>query len=285
MGQLRDRMEGDLLLRGYSPLTRTRYVWCAKRFAAYYQRSPAEMGEAEVRAFLLHLVESGKSVSIRKLYVAGLKFLYAVTLGRPEAVAGIPWPRVRRPLPDVLSGSEVERLLGAVESRKHRMVLMAAYGAGLRVGEACRLSVADIDSGRGVIHVRDGKGGRDRYVVLPGRLLLALREYWRIERPVGVRLFPGRKCGTCVSPESVRHALRKAVATCGLTKKVTVHALRHAFATHLLEGGTDLRTIQILLGHNSIRTTVGYLHISASRIARTRSPLDVLGTPDGAVLG
>jgi len=217
--------------------------------------------------------------------VAGLKFLYTVTLGRPEEVAGIPWPRVRRPLPDVLSGSEVERLLAAVELCKHRMVLMAAYGAGLRVSEACSLSVGDIDSVRGVIHVRDGKGGRDRFVVLAGRLLLALREYWRIERPSGSRLFPGRKSGGCVSPESVRRALHKAVAACGLTKKVTVHALRHAFATHLLEGGTDLRTIQILLGHNSIRTTVGYLHISAARIARTKSPLDLLGTPEGAVLG
>jgi site-specific recombinase XerD len=188
-------------------------------------------------------------------------------------------------MPDILSGSEVARVLAAVGSRKHRMVLMAAYGAGLRVSEACSLSVGEIDSARGVIHVRDGKRGRDRYVMLADRLLLALREYWRIERPAGTRLFPGRAPGGCVSQQAVRDALRKAVAVCGLTKRVTVHTLRHSFATHLLEGGTDLRTIQELLGHNSIRTTVGYLHVSAARIGRTKSPLDVLGTPDGAVLG
>ena len=153
------------------------------------------------------------------------------------------------------------------------------------MSEACSLSVGDIDSARGVIHVRDGKRGRDRYVMLPERLLLALREYWRTERLAGTRLFPGNGPGHCVSPEAVRKALHKAVAACGLTKHVTVHSLRHAFATHLLEGGTDLRTIQELLGHTSIRTTVGYLHVSTARIGRTRSPLDLLGTPDGAVLG
>jgi site-specific recombinase XerD len=243
------------------------------------------MGEAEVRAFLLHLLGAGKSPSVLKMQVAALKFLYSVTLGRPEEVVGIPWPKVQRRLPDILSGSEVGRLLAAVTSRKYRMVLMAAYGAGLRVSEACSLSVTDIDSPRGLIHIRDGKRGRDRYVMLPDRLLSALREYWRSERLGGQLLFPGREPSRCVSPEAVRDALRKSVAVCGLTKRVTVHSLRHAFATHLLEDGADLRTIQELLGHNSIRTTVGYLHVSSAHIARTRSPLDLLGTPDGAVLG
>jgi len=285
MGQLRARMEEDLRLRCYARGSRAEYLRCAGHFARYHRRSPAEMGEAEVRAFLLGLVDAGRSAAVLKMHVAALKFLYAVTLRRPEEVVRIPWPKVRRRLPDILSGSEVERVLAAVERRKYRMVLMAAYGAGLRVSEACSLCVGDIDSKRGLIHVRDGKRGRDRYVMLPERLLLGLREYWRIEHPVGQRLFPGRGPGRCVSPEAVRDALREAVASCGLTKRVTVHSLRHAFATHLLEGGADLRTIQELLGHNSIRTTVGYLHVSAARIGRTRSPLDVLGTPDGAVLG
>lgn len=278
-------MEGDLRLRCYATGSRAEYLRCAGHFARYQRRSPTVMGETEVRAFLLHLLDSGKSPSVLKMHVAALKFLYSVTLGRPEEVVRIPWPRVRRRLPDILSGSEVERLLGAVVSRKHRTVLMAAYGSGLRVSEACSLAVPDIDSKRGLIHVRDGKRGRDRYVMLPVRLLAALREYWRLEHPTGTRLFPGRGPGRCVSPEAVRDALHKAVASCGLAKRVTVHSLRHAFATHLLEDGTDLRTIQELLGHNSIRTTVGYLHVSAARIGRTRSPLDLLGTPGGAVLG
>jgi site-specific recombinase XerD len=285
MAQLRARMEEDLRLRCYRPGTRAEYLRCAGHFAAHFGRSPTTLGEAEVRAFLLHLLETGKGPTVVKMHVAGLKFLYGVTLRRPEEVVRIPWPKVRRRLPDILSGSEVARVLAAVVRRKYRMVLMAAYGAGLRVSEACSLCVGDIDSKRGLIHVRDGKRGRDRYVMLPERLLLGLREYWRIEHPVDQRLFPGRGPGRCVSPEAVRDALRGAVAECGLTKRVTVHTLRHSFATHLLEGGTDLRTIQELLGHNSIRTTVGYLHVSAARIGRTRSPLDVLGTPDGAVLG
>ncbi len=285
MGQLRDRMEADLRLRCYSKGTQAEYLRCAKHFARYHWRSPAAMGEAEVRAFLLHLLKSGKGPSVVKMHVAAVKFLYEVTLQRPEEVVRIPWPKVARPLPDVLSGSEVERLLSAVESRKYRMVLMAAYGAGLRVSEACGLSVEDIDSPRGLLHIRDGKRGRDRYVMLPTRLLLALREYWRLEKLAGPRLFPGSVPGQCVSQGAVRAALRKAVTACRLTKRVTTHTLRHSFATHLLEGGTDIRTIQVLLGHASIRTAAIYTHISVSHIGRTRSPLDLLGTPEGAVLG
>ena len=285
MGQLRNRMEEDLRLRCYAAGSRYEYLRCIKLFAKFHWRSPMEMGEAEVRSFLLSLVEAGKSAAVLKMHVAALKFLYCVTLGRPQEVMRIPWPRVRRSMPDILSGSEVERVLAAVESRKPQLVLMAAYGAGLRVSEACSLSVEQIDSARGVIHVRNGKRGRDRYVPLPTRLLVALREYWRVEGLVGPYLFPGRGQGLCVQPNVVRRALRKAVAACGLTKHVTVHTFRHCFATYLLEIGTDLRMIQELLGHSSIRTTVVYTHISAARIARTRSPLDLLGTPEGAVLG
>ena len=285
MGQVRDRMEEDLRLRGYRTETRRGYLRSARRFAAYFWRSPRVMGEAEIRAFLLHLQDEGKGPAVLKMHVAGLKFLYAVTLGRPEEVVRIPWPKVPRPLPDILSGTEVGRLLAAVEPRRCRMVLMAAYGAGLRVSEACSLHARDIDAQRGMIHVRDGKRGRDRYVMLSQRLLLALREYWHLEHPGKLQLFPGRGPGGCIHPEAVRKALRKAVVVCGLTKHVTVHSLRHGFATHLLEAGGDLPTIQELLGHSSFRTTLGYLHVSAARIARTKSPLDLLGTPEGKVLG
>ncbi len=278
-------MEEDLRLRCYRPATRAEYVRCAAKYAEHFGRSPREMGEAEIRAFLLHLIESGKHPSVVKMHVAALKFLYAVTLLRPEAVVRVPWPKVQRPLPDILSGSEVERLLGAVKSRKHRMILMSAYGAGLRVGEACTLSVKDIDAKRGLIHVRNGKRGRDRYVMLSTRLLLALREYWRMEGLTGEHLFPGQGPSRCIQPEAVRKALAQAVAACGLTKRITVHTLRHSFATHLLEDGADIRTIQVLLGHNSIRTTVTYLHVGAALVGRTKSPLDLLGTPEGAVLG
>lgn len=285
MGQLRVRMEEDLRLRGYAARTRSQYVGCVRKFAAYFGRSPVAMGAKQLRAFVVHLLDAGKTAAVVKMHVAALRFLYVVTLSRPEEVAGLAWPKIRNPLPDILSGSEVERVLGAVASRKHRMVLMAAYGAGLRISEACALRAEDIDSKRGLIHVRNGKRGRDRYVPLPTRLLLALREYWRIERVTGPCLFPGKDLRTHVSFEPVRDALRKAVAACGLSKRVTVHTLRHSFATHLLEGGTDLRTIQELLGHRSIKTTARYVHIGAARLARTRSPLDLLGTPEGEALG
>lgn len=285
MGQIRDRMEGDLRLRGYRERTVAEYLRCAGKFAAYFGRSPYRLGQAEVREFLLHHMEAGRAPGTLKVYTGALRFLYAVTLNRPEEVAGLPWPKMRRTLPDVPSGTEVELLLSAITSVKSRVVLTAAYGAGLRLGEACRLCVGDIDSKRMLIHVRDGKRGRDRYVMLSTRLLEVLRAYWRNERPTGEYVFPGE--GRCphIGLETVQRSLKRAVRQCGLTKRVTAHTLRHAFATHLLEGGTDLRTIQALLGHESIRTTQTYVHVTLSHLRRTRSPLDVLGTPEGEALG
>ena len=286
MGHLRTRMEEDLKLRAYRPSTQELYLAAVRRFAAYFMRSPAEMGEEEIRKFLLHLVDDRKvSPACVKTHVAGLKFFYSITLGRPEEVARIPWPKVRKPLPDILSGTEVECLLGAVESVMHRAVLMAAYGAGMRISEACSLCVGDIDRKRGVIHIRDGKGRKDRYVMLSQRLLVALEAYWRQVRPPGPHLFPGQKPGCSIGDAAVGQALHKAVEGCGLTKRVTPHALRHAFATHLLELGTDIRIIQVLLGHSSIRTTARYAQVSTSHIARTPSPLDLLGTERAESLG
>jgi len=286
MGEVCRRMTEDLKLRGYRPGTVSEYLRCARAFVAHYMRPPSELGEREIRGFLLYLLVVRKvSPATEKVYLAAIRFLYTHTLGRPEEVVRIPWPRVRRSLPVVLSGTEVTRVLAAVESVKHRAIVTAAYGAGLRIGEACALCVEDIDSRRMVIHVRDGKRGRDRYVMLPQRLLDLLRTYWRAARPPAPYLFPGQKPGTTISAEAVREALHRATRVAGLRKRVTPHTLRHGFATHLLESGTDLRTIQELLGHGSIRTTARYTHISTRHIARTRSPLDLLGTPEGAVLG
>jgi len=278
-------MEEALRLHHYRERTIGEYLRCAGKFAAHFGRSPFRLGQEEVRGYLLELEAAGRKPGTMKAHCGALRFLYGVTLGRPEVVAGIQWPKERRELPDIPSGSEVLDLLGAVECRKHRMVLMLAYGAGLRLGEACTLRVQDIDSQRMLIHVRDGKRGRDRYVTLSPRLLETLREYWRAERPTGPYLFPGERTRETVSLDSVQSALQRAVRRCGLAKRVTPHTLRHAFATHSLESGTDLRTLQVMLGHDSIVTTQRYLHLTTAHLARTRSPLDLLGTPEGEKLG
>jgi site-specific recombinase XerD len=277
MGQLREKMLEDLKLRRYRPGTIEAYLRCARAFAAYHRRPPEEMGEEEIRKFLLHLIDERKaSPSSHKMYLAAVKFLYGVTLGRPEVAVRLPWPKVPTTLPDILDGDEVERLLVSVESLMHRAILMTAYGAGMRIAEACSLCVGDIDSARGLIHIRDGKRGRDRFVMLPRRLLVFLREYWKAVRPTGPRLFPGQKEGRSITPSAVRAALAQAVAAAAITKRVTPHVLRHCFATHLLEGGEDIRTIQVLLGHSSIRTTARYTQVSKRHIGRTQSPLDRL---------
>lgn len=286
MGQLRERMVQDLKLTGYSPVTARIYLHYAKYFAKHFKRSPDEMGESEVRAFLLHLLDERKLEhnSYRQAYAA-LKFLYTVTLKRPFEVHSIPRRRRRpKPLPDVLAGSEVRAVIRAVEDLKYQVLTMAIYGAGLRVTEACQLRVEDIDSLRMLIHVRHGKGGKDHYVMLSQRLLQALRQYWVKRRPDDF-FFPGRTKPGHLSPESVRVALRHAAAKAGVGKRVTPHLLRHSFATHLLETGTDLAVIQALLGHRYLESTAGYTRVSSRTIRRVQSPLDVLGTPAGRPLG
>jgi integrase/recombinase XerD len=277
MGQLRDKMKDDLRLRGYSLKTCKEYVRCATKYVAFHRRPPSEMGESEVRAFLLHLSgKQGCSAANHKMHVAAIRFLYGVTLERPELAARIPWPRVPITLPVVLDGTEVERLFECLGSIKYRAVLMTVYATGMRISEACGLHVSDIDSRRGVIHIRRGKGNRDRYVMLSPRLLVCLREYWRATRPKGPELFPGRDPHTSVSVDAVRAALSTAVKNAGIQKRVIPHLLRHSFATHLLEAGEDIRTIQVLLGHGSIRTTARYTQVSQRHVARTQSPLDRL---------
>jgi integrase/recombinase XerD len=285
MGELYNRMARDLKLKNLAVGTQTQYLACCRRFAAYHWRSPSELGLEEVKEFLGHLMAGGGSVERLKMHVAGLKFLYEVTLDRPEVASKLPWPKVPHKKPDILSGTEVEKVLSAMASLVPTMVVLTAYGAGLRLSEACRVRVEDIDSKRGVIHVRLGKGDKDRYVMLSERLLRALRGYCL---KTGVRegyLFPGRKKGKHLTPSAVRISLKEAVKAAKLKKRVTAHTLRHAFATHLLELGTDIRTIQVLLGHASIRTTARYTQVSRQHVARVKSPLDVLGTRKAAALG
>lgn len=284
MGKIRNKMIADLELGNYSPNTKEAYVRIAAAFVRHFRRPPEQMGEHEVRTYLLNRMERVKPATVA-IDLAAIKFLYEVTLDRPQVVARIPWPKIPKPLPDILSGSEVSSLLEAVESIKHRTILTTAYGAGLRISEACSLQVRDIDSQRMVIKIRRGKGAKDRYVPLAKTLLAALRAYFKQTKPPKPWLFPGGTPDHPIGPDAVRDALRKAVTKIGLKKRVTPHMLRHAFATHMLESGADIRLIQMILGHSSIRTTQRYTQVSTAHIARIESPLDKLGTEEGKVLG
>ena len=287
MGVLRQRMTEDLKLKGFARSTQESYLYYAQRFANHYAgRSPLRLGEREVRRFLLELVETDViGPSTQAVCLAALKFLYKVTLRRPEVVAHIPSPRRPVPQPQVLSGSEVEKLLGCIRPLRSRTLCTLLYATGLRIREACGLKPEDIDSQRGLLFVRQGKGRRDRHVTLGERLVVVLRDYWRVTRPSGPYLFPGKVEGTHLSPDAVQRAMRRAAKAAGIRKRVSPRVLRHCFATHLLEMGVDLRIIQVLLGHTDIATTLRYVHVARERLATIKSPFDVLGTPEGKPLG
>jgi site-specific recombinase XerD len=273
-------MQDDLKLKNYAPGTVGQYLSCARRFVEHFGVSPVSLDEQAVRRYVLDMAGERSPATV-KMHVAAIRFLYEVTLRSPEVVVGVHFPKVPHRLPDILSLDEVWRLLEAVEPPIYRAVLMTAYGAGMRISEACSLLTTDIDSARGVIHVRQGKRNRDRYVMLSAVLLATLREYWKLYRPAVPILFPGERPQSCVSPAAVRLAMREAKTRAGITKRVTPHSLRHAFATHLLEDGADIRTIQALLGHGSIRSTARYTQVSVAHICKTRSPLDRLPAPTG----
>jgi site-specific recombinase XerD len=280
--QLKKRLMEEFELRGTPLNTRKTYLGCVERFERHFAASASTLGRAEVRQFLLHLVEQEKfSPATHNVYAAALGFLYLHVLGRPRVVEKLPRRKGVRKLPVVLTPQEVERLLGALTSPRCRALVMLAYGAGLRVSEACGLRLSDIDSTAGVIHVRCGKRNRDRDVMLSPRLLEELRSYWRRCRPAGPELFPGRAgAGTTLTRAALAKALKKARVAAGLgARRATPHSLRHSFATHLLEQGTDLRTLQVLLGHSSLSSTARYVHISTARLARVKSPLDRLRVP------
>jgi integrase/recombinase XerD len=279
MGRLHDRMAEDLTLRNFSPATRRNYLLYARKFAAFFMRSPEDMGEPEIRQFLLHQLEVKRlSHSAYRQIYAALKFLYTVTLGRAWEIEHLPFPRQRqRSLPVVLPADELAALFQAIRRLKYRALFMTCYGAGLRINEACHLRVTDIDSKQMLIHVSHPKGGQERITLLSAKLLEVLRAYWQEEKP-RLWLFPGATPDQPLSRDVAREAMHKASLDAGLTKKCTPHTLRHCFATHLLDAGTDLVVLQALLGHHSIRTTSRYTHISVQRIQKVVSPLDLLPT-------
>ena len=282
MSRLRDRMVRDMELRRFAQATQNSYVWQVQKLVEHYGAIPPVCIDGTmVQDYLHHLItEHQYASSSVDIASAAIRFFFTHTLGRPEVGAAIP-PR-RRPsrLPEILSRAEIERLFAATRNPKHRMIFMVAYGAGLRRGELTVLRTSDIDRERMVLHVREGKGGKDRVSLLSERLLFYLESYWRTYRPPAPWLFVSQKTGRPIRPGSLGEVFRNAKRAAGITKRGGIHMLRHSFATHLLEGGTDLHTIQSLLGHSSLRTTARYLHLTSKTLQNTASPLDLLRIPD-----
>jgi len=274
MDTLREKMLAELQLRGITPRTQTAYLREIAKLENYFNRSPEELGEEEVKEYLVHMLEDrGLSSGTYKYYAAGIKFLYRTTLNRGEVVEKIKYPKAKIKLPVVLDLSEVRTMLSVMENLKHRAVLTITYSAGLRVSETAHLKVTDIDSKRMMVRVRQGKGGKDRYTILSKTTLECLREYWRAYRPKDW-LFEGQKAVSHICYTSIRNIFVEAKERAGITKPVGPHSLRHAFATHLIEAGTSLHHVQLLLGHKSPKTTTVYLHVSKMNLAQVSSPLD-----------
>jgi len=275
MSLLRRRMIEDMTVRNLAPATQQSYLYAVARFSRHFARSPDRLGLEQVRAYQVHLAAQKRSWSHINQASCALRFFYGVTLGRSEMLAGIVSAREPQKLPVVLSADEIVQFLEAVPGLRNRAALTTAYGAGLRVREVSRLKLADIDSGRKVIRIEQGKGGKDRYVMLSAQLLQILRAYWRLARPARW-LFPGRELDHPVGVATLQEACRVATRAAELSKPVTVHTLRHSFATHLLEAGTDIRIIQVLLGHARLATTARYAQVATRMLAGTPSPLDRL---------
>ncbi|MDH0912847.1 tyrosine-type recombinase/integrase [Rhizobium pusense] len=275
MSPLRRRMIDDMTIRNLSPATQRSYLHAVTKFSRYFGRSPERLGLEDVRAFQVHLVSSGLSWPALNQTVCALRFFFGVTLGHAEIPERITYARTPAKLPTILNSDEIVRFLEAVPSLRTRTALTTAYAAGLRASEAVHLKVRDIDSERGIIRVEHGKGGKDRNVMLSAQLLAILRVYWRLARPE-VWLFPGREETKPIDVQVLYSACRSARTAAGIDKRVTVHTLRHSFATHLLESGTDIRIIQVLLGHNNLSTTARYTKVSNTLIRSTTSPLDRL---------
>jgi integrase/recombinase XerD len=278
MTPLRQRFIDDLRLRNYAARTIETYVGRIIAFARHFGRSPELLGPEEVRAFQLHLLERKVSWSSFNQAVCALRFLYGTTLGRPEQLPLIPYGKRPKTLPSVLAPQEVLRLIDAPQTPRDRVFLQVAYGCGLRLSELLHLQVADIDSARMVIHVRHGKGAKDRLVPLSPRLLQELRAYWRRYRP-STWLFAGDKPGQPITGSNMQRRFGRLVQRVGLTKHCSLHTLRHSYATHLLEAGVDLLTLKMLLGHKTLETTTRYLHVNTQRLQQTPSLLDLLVVP------
>jgi site-specific recombinase XerD len=283
MSPLRKQLEADLAIRGMSERTREAYVGAVAALAKHYGRSPDRIDQEEIQRYLLHLLTERKLASSTcNVAASAFQFFYRVTLKRAAAEFTLPRPKPPQKLPQILAREEVARLIEATENPKHRAILMTAYGAGLRVSELCHLKVGDIDSSRMTIRVEQGKGAKDRYTLLPERLLGELRRYWLGYRPRHW-LFVGERHGGEERPIAVitaQRIYRAAKVRAGITKAGGIHALRHAFATHLLEAGVEAHTIQRLMGHGHIGSTLRYLHLAERHLAATPSPLELLGRAD-----
>jgi site-specific recombinase XerD len=284
----------DMKARKLGPHSQRSHIYSCKRFAAFLKRSPDTATCEDIRQFQLHLAESGTSICNRNRIMTGLRFLFRVTLRRLDLVAEIYHLREPQKIPQVMSTDEAKRLLAVAKSLKVRVLLSLAYGCGLRAGELVRLKVKHIDSAQKVIRIEQSKGRKDRNVMLSPEMLNLLRQWWRARPsrydrglPVQERwLFPSRK--TSGKPITTRHLARlfhQAAEAAGIRKSVTLHVLRHSFATHLLERGTDIRFIQALLGHSKLDTTARYAHVATGRIAKIESPLDLLSKPSNKPRG
>jgi integrase/recombinase XerD len=284
---LRQRMIEDMAARKLNPHTQRSHVYSCKRFAAWLQRSPDTATPDEVRRFQLHLVESGASICNRNRIMTGVRFLFRVTLRRHDLAAEVWHIKEPQKLPPVLSPEEVKRVLTMAPSLKARAMLTLAYGCGLRAGEVVRLRAGDIDSEQMIIRVVQSKGRKDRHVMLPAEILDLLRQWWKArpsEHDAGVApeqrwLFPGRSNQLPLTTRQFGRLFKKAAKAAGLRKTVSLHSLRHSFATHLLERGTDIRVIQALLGHDKLETTARYSRVATGMIARIESPLEGLSAP------
>ena len=280
MSTLRQRMTEDMQLRNLALNTQISYLQQVSCFARHFGKSPAELGEEDIRTYQIHLTAE-KKLSPGSIHtaIAALRFLYKVTLKRDWTVEDVlPLPKKPQTLPIVLSPGEVQQFLACVKSVKHRAILTTCYAAGLRISEVVHLKPAAIDSQRMVVRVEQGKGQKDRYVMLSPALLEILRDYYRLARP-REWLFPGDRPAEPITRDAVGDACQKALRLSGLSKPVTPHGLRHAFAVHLLEAGADVRTIQLLLGHRSLATTAQYLRLATNKVCATASPLELLPRP------
>jgi integrase/recombinase XerD len=272
---LRQRMIEDMTIRNIGPKTQIGYIRAVKNFAAFLGHSPAKANAEDIRRFQLHMTSTGVGVPSINTAVSALRFLFKITLRRSDVTEQMPFIHEAQRLPVVLSIDEVARLLAAAPGLKYKTALSLAYGTGLRVSEIVSLKISDIDSARMVIRVEEGKGSKDRYVMLSPHLLDLLRAWWKAARPRGW-LFPGRDCLQRLSTRQLNRACHAAAQRAGIDKRVSMHTLRHSFATHLLEGKTDIRLIQVLLGHKKLDTTARYTRVALETIRDVASPLERL---------
>ena len=280
---LRQRMIEDMNLRKLGAHTQRSHIYSCKRFAAFLKRSPDTATLEDIRLFQLHLVETGMSIGYRNRIMTGVRFLFRVTLRRLDLAAEIYHLREPQKIPLVISPDETKRLLAVASSLKARVLLSLGYGCGLRASEVVRLKVKHIDSAQKIIRVEQSKGRKDRNVMLSPETLDLLRQWWKARRdhdattPLQERwLFPGRRPGKPMTTRQLSRLFHEAADAAGIKKGVTLHALRHSFATHLLERGTDIRIIQALLGHDKLDTTARYTRVATGMIANVESPLDLL---------